>query len=743
MILNYPKKLKTNWGGVGGNLVDQIDVQNALDAKQAISEKGSADGYAELDATGKVPASQLPAYVDDVIEVADFASLPATGESGKIYITLDDNKTFRWGGSVYVEISASLALGETSSTAYRGDRGKIGYDHSFITTGNPHNVNKGDVGLGNADNTTDASKPISTATQTALDGKTSPTGSETVSGSWLFQATSGDSYVEIQKATASDQSAFKLNSEAGYTRFIMGLAGGSDDDWFLGLYDETGVWVGAPIYVSSTTGGVTMAGDLTANNLSGINTGDQDLSSYMQGANNLSEISSSAVALTNLSILNSVNGSITIGTSAGENIVDAGFYNIAIGGFALNDVTDGLYNIGIGLSSLSKVTTGDYLTAVGAFALELNTSGTFNVASGFQALKNNTTGSYNTAFGVQALLSNIDGNQNIGMGAWALFLNSTGTGNTAIGYGSLFTQTGATDGNTAIGSLSMFGNINGQKCTAVGYSALAQSNGDNNIGIGRGVASDLTTADDCIIIGTDLQPQSNTDDGQLSIGNLIFGTGMGVTGTSISTGIIGIGKVPVTHRLEVDGTVLADTVLVDDEAYGDDWDESLEVPTKNAIFDRLETVIDRPFAHLTIATSVDVGGPDNTTTYMDWDGTELNKDTGFTHSTATNSSRIQVDVTGRYQLNWTMTADNTGSARFTLMSQYRVNGATVVTRGRQYNYSRGSGYNAEFGVGMQTEVELTAGDYIELSVEVADTDSVGYVVNTIPTECEVIIRKIN
>lgn len=86
---------------------------------------------------GTVPANQLPSYVDDVLEYTDLASLPVTGESGKIYVTLNTNLTYRWSGSSYVEISASLALGETSSTAYRGDLGKAAYDHSQ-TTGNPH-----------------------------------------------------------------------------------------------------------------------------------------------------------------------------------------------------------------------------------------------------------------------------------------------------------------------------------------------------------------------------------------------------------------------------------------------------------------------------------------------------------------------------------------------------------------------------------------------------------------------------
>jgi hypothetical protein len=71
------------------------------------SQKGIANGLATLDSAGLVPSAQLPSYVDDVIESADFASLPAIGETGKIYVTLADRKTFRWSGSVYIEISAS------------------------------------------------------------------------------------------------------------------------------------------------------------------------------------------------------------------------------------------------------------------------------------------------------------------------------------------------------------------------------------------------------------------------------------------------------------------------------------------------------------------------------------------------------------------------------------------------------------------------------------------------------------
>ena len=129
-------KADGTWGAPAGGVSSVNNKTGAvtLDATDvgaiASTEKGAVSGVAELDANGKVPSSQLPSYVDDVIEAADYSSLPATGETGKIYVTLDDNKTYRWGGSAYVEISESLALGDTSSTAFRGDHGKTAYDHA-------------------------------------------------------------------------------------------------------------------------------------------------------------------------------------------------------------------------------------------------------------------------------------------------------------------------------------------------------------------------------------------------------------------------------------------------------------------------------------------------------------------------------------------------------------------------------------------------------------------------------------
>lgn len=137
---------------------------------------GSTPAYATL-TDGKVPASQLPSYVDDVVESASLASLPATGESGKIYVAIDTNKTYRWSGSAYVEISASPgstdAVVEGSANLYftNARASAAAPVQSVAGRTGAVSLTKSDVGLVNVDNTSDANKPISAAVQTALNGK--------------------------------------------------------------------------------------------------------------------------------------------------------------------------------------------------------------------------------------------------------------------------------------------------------------------------------------------------------------------------------------------------------------------------------------------------------------------------------------------------------------------------------------------------------------------------------------------
>lgn len=169
--LNMHGDNQNNPHNVSKDQVGLANVDNTSDANKPISNATQTALANKADLVGgKVPESQLPSFVDDVLVFANIGAFPTTGENGKIYIAENTNLTYRWTGSAYVEISASLALGETSSTAYRGDRGKAAYDHS-LRTDNPHSTTKAQVGLGNVDDTSDLSKPISTATQSALDLK--------------------------------------------------------------------------------------------------------------------------------------------------------------------------------------------------------------------------------------------------------------------------------------------------------------------------------------------------------------------------------------------------------------------------------------------------------------------------------------------------------------------------------------------------------------------------------------------
>lgn len=150
------------------------------DAQVKRSEMGKASGVATLGTDGKIPTSQLPSYVDDVLEYDNKAAFPATGEVGKIYVAKDTNLTYRWGGSAYVEISASLALGETNSTAYAGDKGKALATRLSTAEGNISN-NADDISSLEARTTKleDGTTPAGKATKLSNGRKISITGDAT------------------------------------------------------------------------------------------------------------------------------------------------------------------------------------------------------------------------------------------------------------------------------------------------------------------------------------------------------------------------------------------------------------------------------------------------------------------------------------------------------------------------------------------------------------------------------------
>ena len=116
---NNPHEVTKAQVGLGN-----VDNTTDLEKPVSIPQQKALNGKADLDTDGKIPAVQLPSYVDDVLEFNSKGTFPEVGEAGKIYVAADTNLTYRWTGTTYVEISPSLALGTTSSTAYRGDWGE-------------------------------------------------------------------------------------------------------------------------------------------------------------------------------------------------------------------------------------------------------------------------------------------------------------------------------------------------------------------------------------------------------------------------------------------------------------------------------------------------------------------------------------------------------------------------------------------------------------------------------------------
>lgn len=161
-----------------------------------LSTVATTGAYSDLSGT-----PDLSVY-DNFHSETNSASFPATGDSDVLYLETSTGILYRWNGTGYSEISAALALGETSSTAYRGDRGKTAYDHSLITSGNPHSVSKSDLGLGNVENTA-----LSTWA-----GSTNVTTLGTIStGTWQGTAI-GDSYISSAATWNGKISASSTNT---------------------------------------------------------------------------------------------------------------------------------------------------------------------------------------------------------------------------------------------------------------------------------------------------------------------------------------------------------------------------------------------------------------------------------------------------------------------------------------------------------------------------------------------------
>ena len=225
--------------------------------------------------TGTIPQENLPSYVDDVLEYSSRSAFPRTGETGKIYVDTTTNLTYRWGGSSYVEISPSLALGETSSTAFRGDRGKIAYDHSQAT-GNPHNLTLSNLGISATAAELNFVDGVTSNIQTQLDGKlSSGLGISTfgVNGTnlvgWTYNGATRSTVTQAQMRTM-----LGLGSNAYTSTAYLPLAGGTMTGLLNLKYSRAGLTMlditntaGGEVFLR-TYSGSTYAGAFTTNHTS-------------------------------------------------------------------------------------------------------------------------------------------------------------------------------------------------------------------------------------------------------------------------------------------------------------------------------------------------------------------------------------------------------------------------------------------------------------------------------------------
>jgi hypothetical protein len=225
-----------NWGDIDGTLSNQTDLQNALNLK------------ADL-VGGKVPSSQLPSYVDDVIEVANFASLPVTGETGKIYITLNTNLMYRWSGSTYVEIKDSSAVwgaitGTLSSQTDLQNALNAKFDDP---TGDTTQYIAGDGSL--------ISFPIAGQAGTLVREVRNTTGATLTKGTIVYISGATGNKPTVSKAIATGDAtsaqtfgmcqANIANNSNGYVVCVGDLTG----------LDTSGLTEGNQLYLSSTTAG--------------------------------------------------------------------------------------------------------------------------------------------------------------------------------------------------------------------------------------------------------------------------------------------------------------------------------------------------------------------------------------------------------------------------------------------------------------------------------------------------------
>lgn len=341
-------------------------------------------------------------------------------------------------------------LSGTTAQYWRGDK-------SWQT------LDKTAVGLENVDNTSDANKPISTATQTALNAKANDNA--------VVKLTGNQSITGIKTFTTVSGNALTINNPTG--------------DWGQ-VINNTSTGQGLQINNSSTgvslvflSSGTSTGNIITHQGIDGLlkfrlnSTGDVTANSFIKSGGTSAQIlaadGSVITAGTNITISGGVISASGGSTGSLEfNATDLTVWNNGNGNIATNT--------SFGDGALKSNTTGNFNTALGGSSLENNTNGGANVSVGSLSMRSNTSGGNNVAVGMSALISNTSGGNNAAFGTNALSLNTTGLSNTAIG-----TQAGSWAGASAVN------NTDSTNSVFVGSNTRPLADGQTNqIVIGNG-----------------------------------------------------------------------------------------------------------------------------------------------------------------------------------------------------------------------------------------------------------------
>lgn len=351
---------------------------------------------------GTVPASQLPSFVDDVLEYADLASLPVTGEAGKIYVTLDDNKTYRWGVSAYVNITASpgstdavpegatnlyftaqrvrdtvltglstatnavISAADSALSAFGKLQKQISDNLTALAnhaadTANPHSVTKAQVGLGNVDNTADVDKPVSTAQQTAINAKLDKLDGVATNSLQIVASTASTDVTLAMSSLAGNYGSVSFRTNQ-LDRWFFGKSASAEaganagSNFFIGAFDDAGAYLGNALSILRATQVVNF---------------DQTPTVAGAAVAKLSDVTKTQVGLATVA-------------------VDDTAFNYKMGASALNAITTGTNNVGIGASAFSIATSASNNVVIGHSA---GNTGSTAVA---------VTGSNNVIIGSQA-----------------------------------------------------------------------------------------------------------------------------------------------------------------------------------------------------------------------------------------------------------------------------------------------------------------------------------------------------